>query len=95
MTAARLDFTWLGQDKFLQLRKDDSAKPEWVARDHPAASEVRPAGFFGVVGDTNATDGVHETWAYPARLGVRELHAGSWDGVKSGAQVYGSELQVE
>ncbi|MFZ1666991.1 MAG: hypothetical protein WAU08_16420 [Flavobacteriales bacterium] len=31
--------------------KDDTGKPVWVERDHPAASEVRLADFTGSVGD--------------------------------------------
>jgi len=43
MTAAgsRLELVWPGKDKFLLVPKDESGKPVWVERDHPAASEVR------------------------------------------------------
>lgn len=51
MTAARLELTWPGKDKFLLVPKDESGKPVWVERDHPAASEVRLADFTGGVGD--------------------------------------------
>jgi len=38
---ARLELVWPGKDKFLLVPKDESGKPVWVERDHPAASEVR------------------------------------------------------
>lgn len=51
MTAARLELTWLGKDKFLLVPKDERGKPVWVERDHPAASEVRLADFTGKLGE--------------------------------------------
>ena len=51
MNAPRLELVWPGKDKFLLVPKDETGKPVWVERDHPAASEVRLADFTGVVGD--------------------------------------------
>lgn len=42
---SRLELTWPGKDKFLLTPKDEQGKPVWVARSHPAASEVRLASF--------------------------------------------------
>jgi len=50
MNAPRLELVWPGKDKFLLVPKDETGKPVWVERDHPAASEVRLADFTGVVG---------------------------------------------
>ena len=43
MTAAgsRLELVWPSKDQFLLVSKNESGKPVWVERDHPAASEVR------------------------------------------------------
>ena len=49
----RLELTWHGKDKFLLSPKDDSGKPVWVERDHPAASEVRLTDFTVSVGDVS------------------------------------------
>ncbi len=51
MTTARLELVWPGKDKFLLVPKDETGKPIWVKRDHPAASEVRLADFVGLVGE--------------------------------------------
>ena len=51
MTTARLELVWPGKDKFLLVPKDETGKPIWVERDHPAASEVRLADFVGMVGE--------------------------------------------
>ena len=51
MTTARLELVWPGKDKFLLVPKDETGKPIWVERDHPAASEVRLADFVGSVGE--------------------------------------------
>jgi adenine-specific DNA-methyltransferase len=50
MNAPRLELVWPGKDKFLLVPKDETGKPVWVERDHPAASEVRLADLTGVVG---------------------------------------------
>ena len=52
-SGTRLELTWHGKDKFLLSPKDDSGKPVWVERDHPAASEVRLTDFTGSVGDVS------------------------------------------
>lgn len=51
MTTTRLELVWPGKDKFLLVPKDETGKPIWVERDHPAASEVRLADFGGFVGE--------------------------------------------
>ena len=53
MTAGgpRLELVWPGKDKFLLVPKDESGKPVWVERDHPAASEVRLTELTGSVGE--------------------------------------------
>ena len=51
MTSPRLELVWPGKDKFLLVPKDDSGKPVWVERDHPAASEVRLTDITGSVGE--------------------------------------------
>ena len=51
MAEQRLELVWPGKDKFLLVPKDETGKPVWVERDHPAASEVRLADFTGVVGE--------------------------------------------
>jgi len=48
--APRLELVWPGKDKFLLVPKDESGKPVWVERDHPAASEVRLTDVTGSVG---------------------------------------------
>jgi adenine-specific DNA-methyltransferase len=50
----RLELVWPGKDKFLLVPKDESGKPVWVERDHPAAREVRLSDFtqaHGVVSE--------------------------------------------
>lgn len=52
----RLELTWPGKDQFLLVPKDETGKPVWVERDHPAASEVRLTQFtasYGTVNDEN------------------------------------------
>ena len=56
MNPARLELVWPGKDKFLLVPKDDTGKPVWVERDHPAASEVRLFETTGAVGQV-AGDG--------------------------------------
>jgi adenine-specific DNA-methyltransferase len=51
MAEQRLELVWPGKDKFLLVPKDETGKPVWVERDHPAASEVRLADLTGVVGE--------------------------------------------
>lgn len=41
MDNIRLELTWPNKDKFLLSPKDESGKPVWVERTHPAALEVR------------------------------------------------------
>ena len=53
MTTARLELVWPGKDRFLLVPKDETGKPVWVERDHPAASEVRLADFVGSVGEVS------------------------------------------
>ena len=48
---ARLELVWPGKDKFLLVPKDETGKPVWVERDHPAASEVRLADLADLVGE--------------------------------------------
>ena len=57
MTAAgpRLELVWPGKDKFLLVPKDESGRPVWVERDHPAASEVRLTEFGDAVGEVDET----------------------------------------
>lgn len=55
-TGTRLELTWPGKDQFLLVPKDDTGKPVWVERDHPAASEVRLSDLTGSVGDVDDTD---------------------------------------
>jgi len=47
---------WPGKDKFLLVPKDESGKPVWVERDHPAASEVRLADLTEAVGEVDETN---------------------------------------
>jgi adenine-specific DNA-methyltransferase len=56
MPGARLELTWPNKDKFLLVPKDETGKPVWVDRGHPAASEVRITDFTDAVGDVNADD---------------------------------------
>lgn len=51
--APRLELVWPGKDQFLLVPKDDTGKPVWVERSHPAANEVRLTDFTGAVGDVN------------------------------------------
>jgi len=53
VTTARLELVWPGKDRFLLVPKDETGKPVWVERDHPAASEVRLADFVGSVGEVS------------------------------------------
>jgi adenine-specific DNA-methyltransferase len=50
MDNIRLELTWPNKDKFLLSPKDESGKPVWVERSHPAALEVRLAEFTGSYG---------------------------------------------
>ena len=54
MTSPRLELVWPGKDKFLLVPKDETGKPVWVKRDHPAASEVRLTDVTGSVGEVPA-----------------------------------------
>ncbi len=50
----KLELLWPNKDKFLLVPRDDIGKPQWVSREHPAASEVRLTEFgdaFGEVQD--------------------------------------------
>ena len=47
----RLELTWPNKDKFLLSPKDETGKPIWVDRSHPAASEVRLVDFTGSYGE--------------------------------------------
>jgi adenine-specific DNA-methyltransferase len=51
--AHRLELLWPGKDKFLLVPSDESGKPVWVERDHPAAGEVRLTDFTGGHGDVS------------------------------------------
>lgn len=53
MSGTRLELVWPNKDKFLLVPKDETGKPVWVERDHPAASEVRISDFTGAYGDVN------------------------------------------
>ena len=52
----RLELVWPGKDEFLLTPADDSGKPVWVDRDHPAAHEVRLAEFTDAFGQVNKAD---------------------------------------
>ena len=54
MTSPRLELVWPGKDKFLLVPKDETGKPVWVNRDHPAVSEVRLTDVTGSVGEVPA-----------------------------------------
>jgi len=47
----RLELTWPNKDKFLLSPKDETDKPVWVDRSHPAASEVRLVDYTALCGD--------------------------------------------
>jgi len=49
----RLELTWPNKDKFLLSPKDETGKPVWVDRRHPAANEVRLIDFTGTCGDVS------------------------------------------
>jgi adenine-specific DNA-methyltransferase len=49
----RLELTWPNKDKFLLVPKDETGKPVWVERDHPAASEVRLTDFTDSCGEVD------------------------------------------
>ncbi|MGW4196653.1 site-specific DNA-methyltransferase [Streptomyces sp. NPDC005004] len=49
----KLELLWPNKDQFLLSPKDDTGKPLWVPRDHPAASEVRIADFTDAFGKVN------------------------------------------
>jgi adenine-specific DNA-methyltransferase len=51
VTSPRLELVWPGKDKFLLVPKDETGRPVWVERDHPAASEVRLTDVTGSVGE--------------------------------------------
>jgi len=48
--APRLELVWPKKDEFLLSPKDETGKPVWVPRTHPAASEVRMAEFTDTCG---------------------------------------------
>jgi adenine-specific DNA-methyltransferase len=50
MSSTRLELVWPNKDKFLLSPQDESGKPVWVERTHPAAHEVRLAEFTKTVG---------------------------------------------
>lgn len=49
----RLELTWPNKDRFLLVPKDDTGKPVWVDRDHPAAHEVRLTQQTAAVGEVS------------------------------------------
>ncbi|GAB1693441.1 site-specific DNA-methyltransferase [Krasilnikovia sp. M28-CT-15] len=51
--AQRLELGWPNKEKFLLVPKDDTGKPVWVDRNHPASSEVRLTDFIDSYGETN------------------------------------------
>lgn len=53
---SRLELTWPNKDKFLLSPSDESGKPVWVERTHPAAQEVRLSNFTGKYGDVNESN---------------------------------------
>jgi adenine-specific DNA-methyltransferase len=52
----RLELVWPNKDRFLLVPKDESGKPLWVDRDHPAAAEVRVSDFTASVGEVDDRD---------------------------------------
>jgi adenine-specific DNA-methyltransferase len=50
-TGSRLELVWPNKNKFLLVPKDETGKPVWVERDHPAASEIRLADLTESVGE--------------------------------------------
>lgn len=52
----RLELTWPGKDQFLLVPRDEAGKPVWVAREHPAAAEVRTTEFVGQWGEVDPAD---------------------------------------
>jgi adenine-specific DNA-methyltransferase len=52
----RLELTWPGKDQFLLVPRDETGKPVWVPREHPAAAEVRTTEFVGEFGEVNPAD---------------------------------------
>lgn len=53
MTSVRLELTWTNKDKFLLTPKDETGKPVWVERSHPAAHEIRTTTFGEAFGETS------------------------------------------
>lgn len=51
--APLLELVWPNKDQFLLAPKDDTGKPVWVPRTHPAASEVRLVEFTGAHGEVS------------------------------------------
>ncbi|MDP3890497.1 site-specific DNA-methyltransferase [Nocardioides sp.] len=79
----RLELTWPNKDRFLLSPKDETGKPVWVERDHPAAHEVRVADITNTHGNVptdpragnllmtgDSLDALRVLWATPefARL---------------------------
>jgi len=56
----RLELTWPNKDKFLLSPKDETGKPVWVDRSHPAASEVRLVDFTESCGTVDPSDPVRD-----------------------------------
>jgi len=56
----RLELSWPNKDKFLLSPKDETGKPVWVDRSHPAASEVRLVEWVGNCGTVNDADPVSD-----------------------------------
>ena len=52
----RLELTWPNKDRFLLVPKDETGKPVWVERDHPAAAEVRVSQLTAAVGEVDDAD---------------------------------------
>jgi adenine-specific DNA-methyltransferase len=51
VSGVRLELTWPNKDRFLLNPKDETGKPVWVERDHPAAHEVRLTEHAASFGD--------------------------------------------
>lgn len=54
MDPVRLELTWPNKERFLLVPRDETGKPIWVDRDHPAAHEVRVADLGDSIGEVPA-----------------------------------------
>ncbi len=50
----RVELTWPNKDKFLLSPKDETGKPAWADRSHPAANEVRLVDWTGTCGQVGS-----------------------------------------